>query len=359
MSIQAMKGVEIGDGFEVAGRRGSEAHDEILWDDDAGEYTRGSTRAGGTEGGMTTGGLLVARVAMKPLATLNRPVLKTVDIDHQGGDGLVQGAHRRHRGARVGRGRRDDGRARARGRRRRASSAATRSRSSCATTPRTSRRCGRRAVPADAPRHLVLVGLMGAGKTTVGQRCAELLDRPFVDTDELVVADGRHPVRRDLSAAEGEQGFRVRERVAVADAVRVAAAARDLVRRRRRARRRQPAVAPQPRASSCGSRRRPRRSASRVGRRRRRGRCSPVATATATLERLASLREPRLRGRRARAVDTEGRTVDEVAAAVLEEFARGTGDRRARGRALRRRRRRRRARRGRARCSAGAAASRS
>jgi len=79
MSIQAMKGVEIGDGFEVAGRRGSDAHDEILWDDAAQEYTRGSTLAGGTEGGMTTGGLLVARVAMKPLATLNRPVLKTVD----------------------------------------------------------------------------------------------------------------------------------------------------------------------------------------------------------------------------------------------------------------------------------------
>jgi chorismate synthase len=81
MSIQAMKGVEIGDGFEVAGKRGSEAHDEILWDDAAGEYVRGSTRAGGTEGGMTTGGLLVARVAMKPLSTLNRPVLRTVDVE--------------------------------------------------------------------------------------------------------------------------------------------------------------------------------------------------------------------------------------------------------------------------------------
>ena len=65
----------------VAGRRGSEAHDAILWDDDAGEYTRGSHRAGGIEGGMTTGDLLVARVAMKPLATLNRPVLKTVDVE--------------------------------------------------------------------------------------------------------------------------------------------------------------------------------------------------------------------------------------------------------------------------------------
>jgi chorismate synthase len=81
MSIQAMKGVEIGDGFEVAGRRGSEAHDEILWDADAAEYLRASTRAGGTEGGMTTGGLLVARVAMKPLASLNRPVLRTVDTE--------------------------------------------------------------------------------------------------------------------------------------------------------------------------------------------------------------------------------------------------------------------------------------
>jgi chorismate synthase len=80
MSIQAMKGVEIGDGFEVAGRRGSEAHDEILWDEDTG-YSRGTTRAGGTEGGMTTGDLLVARVAMKPLSTLNRPVLKTVDVE--------------------------------------------------------------------------------------------------------------------------------------------------------------------------------------------------------------------------------------------------------------------------------------
>ena len=80
MSIQAMKGVEIGEGFDVAGRRGSQAHDEILWEADSG-YQRASDRAGGTEGGMTTGALLVARVAMKPLATLNRPVLRTVDTE--------------------------------------------------------------------------------------------------------------------------------------------------------------------------------------------------------------------------------------------------------------------------------------
>ncbi len=81
MSIQAMKGVEIGDGFIGASRRGSQAHDEILWDATTGEYRRASTRAGGTEGGMTTGGLLVARAAMKPLSSLNRPVLRTVDVD--------------------------------------------------------------------------------------------------------------------------------------------------------------------------------------------------------------------------------------------------------------------------------------
>jgi chorismate synthase len=80
MSIQAMKGVELGEGFAVAGGRGSEAHDEILWDEASG-YRRASDRAGGTEGGMTSGGLLVARVAMKPLSTLNRPVLRTVDTE--------------------------------------------------------------------------------------------------------------------------------------------------------------------------------------------------------------------------------------------------------------------------------------
>jgi chorismate synthase len=80
MSIQAVKGVEIGDGFEVASRRGSLAHDPIHWDADTSSYVRASTLAGGVEGGMSTGELLVARVAMKPLATLNKPVLTTVDV---------------------------------------------------------------------------------------------------------------------------------------------------------------------------------------------------------------------------------------------------------------------------------------
>src|SRR5687768_8331248 len=67
MSIQAVKGVEIGDGFDVAGRRGSAAHDPISWDAGSGSYRRESAYAGGIEGGISTGELLVARAAMKPL----------------------------------------------------------------------------------------------------------------------------------------------------------------------------------------------------------------------------------------------------------------------------------------------------
>jgi len=79
MSIQAVKAVEIGDGWEIAGLRGSQAHDPISWDATEHRYVRESHRSGGTEGGITTGEPLIVRAAMKPLATLNRPTLKTVD----------------------------------------------------------------------------------------------------------------------------------------------------------------------------------------------------------------------------------------------------------------------------------------
>jgi chorismate synthase len=78
MSIQAMKGVGIGDGFELAERVGSQAHDEIFWSEERG-YHRETNRAGGLEGGMTTGEDLVVRAAMKPLPTLTKP-LRSVDI---------------------------------------------------------------------------------------------------------------------------------------------------------------------------------------------------------------------------------------------------------------------------------------
>jgi chorismate synthase len=77
MGIQAIKGVEVGDGFELARIRGSQAHDEIVRDGD-GAIRRVSGRSGGTEGGMTTGELLRVRAAMKPISTVPR-ALSTVD----------------------------------------------------------------------------------------------------------------------------------------------------------------------------------------------------------------------------------------------------------------------------------------
>jgi chorismate synthase len=77
MGIQAVKGVEVGDGFALAGLRGSEAHDEIARDE--GGLHRETNRAGGIEAGVSNGEEVVARAAMKPLPTLMRP-LRTVDL---------------------------------------------------------------------------------------------------------------------------------------------------------------------------------------------------------------------------------------------------------------------------------------
>jgi chorismate synthase len=79
MSIHAMKGVGIGDGFALAERVGSRAHDEIFFAEERG-YFRETNRAGGLEGGMTTGGPLVVSGAMKPLPTLTKP-LRSVDTE--------------------------------------------------------------------------------------------------------------------------------------------------------------------------------------------------------------------------------------------------------------------------------------
>jgi chorismate synthase len=78
LSIQAVKAAAVGDGIEVAGLPGSQAHDEIFYDDERGFY-RQTNRAGGLEGGMTTGDPLVVRGYMKPLPTLTKP-LRSVDI---------------------------------------------------------------------------------------------------------------------------------------------------------------------------------------------------------------------------------------------------------------------------------------
>ena len=87
MGIQAMKAVEIGDGWANAGRRGSEVHDELRYDDG---YRRDTNRAGGLEGGMTNGEPVVVRIAMKPLPTLMKP-LRTATLDtHEPAEALVE-----------------------------------------------------------------------------------------------------------------------------------------------------------------------------------------------------------------------------------------------------------------------------
>jgi chorismate synthase len=83
MSIQAVKAVEIGDGMDQASQRGSVAHDAIAVDESfvrGGGYVRRSDHAGGLEGGVSSGSPIIVKVAMKPLSTLNRPVLETVDV---------------------------------------------------------------------------------------------------------------------------------------------------------------------------------------------------------------------------------------------------------------------------------------
>ena len=88
MSVQAMKGVEIGEGFALASTPGSQAHDEILREDD--RYVRPTDRAGGLEAGMSTGQPLRLRVAMKPLSSLPRP-LRTVDMQtHEPAEAITQ-----------------------------------------------------------------------------------------------------------------------------------------------------------------------------------------------------------------------------------------------------------------------------
>ncbi len=90
MSVPAIKGVEVGDGFRTATRRGSVAHDEMERDPD-GVIRRRTGRAGGTEGGMSVGGLLRVRAAMKPISTVPR-ALDTVDI---AGDAPAKAIHQR------------------------------------------------------------------------------------------------------------------------------------------------------------------------------------------------------------------------------------------------------------------------
>jgi shikimate kinase len=171
-------------------------------------------------------------------------------------------------------------------------------------------------------RHLVLVGMMGAGKTSVGRRCASRLGRSFVDTDDLVEANAGMRVP-EIFESLGEPAFRALERAAVADAC----------------------ASPDPLVIACGGgavldteSRRALRAAGlvvwlraspsvlsdRVGR--NAGADRPLlagagsAPAAATLERLAALRAGTYEASADVVVDTDGRTVDEVAGAVVDVF---------------------------------------
>lgn len=160
---------------------------------------------------------------------------------------------------------------------------------------------------------------MGAGKTTVGQRCAQRLGRPFVDTDELVVATSGYTVS-ELFASEGEAGFRARERAALADAC----------------------AAPEPLVIACGGgavldpenraamraaglvvwlRASPERLAARVGD----GSDRPLLAGGPTREtlvRLATLRAPAYQAAADVVIDTDSLGPEEVVGRVLEELER-------------------------------------
>ena len=165
MGIQAIKGVEVGDGFALARTRGSAAHDEIVPGADG--IARASHRSGGTEGGMSTGEVLRVRAAMKPIATVPR-ALRTVDIGHRRGRRRPPPALRRLR--RAGRRRGGRGHGRAGAGRRRAGEVRRRLGGRDPAQPRGLPEAHRRPRPA-GPRHapaerrpIVLVGAPGLGQ---------------------------------------------------------------------------------------------------------------------------------------------------------------------------------------------------
>jgi shikimate kinase len=173
------------------------------------------------------------------------------------------------------------------------------------------------------PRHLALVGLMGAGKTTVGARAASRLGRPFVDTDEVVEATLGLSVS-EIFAAEGEPGFREHERRAVADVCAspvplvIACGGGAVLDPANRARLRETSLVVWLRAGPATLAERVEEEAATRPLLRERG-------ASATLALLDVLRTPAYDAAAHVTVETEGRPVDEVVDAVLEELARCDG----------------------------------
>jgi shikimate kinase len=163
-------------------------------------------------------------------------------------------------------------------------------------------------------RHLVLIGLMGAGKTTVGRRCAQRLERDFVDTDDVAVHLAGMPIE-DLWAAGGEAAFRAAERDALAEVCRspvplvIASGGGTVVDADNRRRLRDAGFVVWLRAPAAVL-------ADRVGD----GDDRPLlrGDSRANLERLLALREPAYTAAADATVDTEGRGVEDVVEAVLD-----------------------------------------
>ena len=203
MSIQAMKGVGIGDGFDLAGRVGSQAHDEIFYSEEQG-FFRETNRAGGVEGGMTTGDPVVVSGAMKPLPTLTKP-LRSVDLETKE---PAAGAARAHRLVHGARRRRDRGGDDGPGAGRR--------------LPREVRRRPHRRRPGRAGRlqgpdrmealtsALVFIGFMGAGKSSSARSVAAELGLEPLDSDRELERELGEPIEAFFDR-EGEPAFRARE----------------------------------------------------------------------------------------------------------------------------------------------------
>ncbi len=236
LSIPAVKGMEIGLGMEAARRTGAEVHDEIEGAPGrtrTGNVRRRTNRAGGTEGGMTTGEPLVVRVAMKPISTLMRP-LGTVDVATgeaaaataersdvtavpamgviAEGDGRVRAGAGLAREVRRRLARRDT----AQPLRLPVANLGTHRIVNCPTgtpaqEPGVARTVAGGVVSPRAGAHLVLVGLPGAGKTSVGRHLAERLRAPFLDFDEEIERRQGKSVAR-IFDENGEVYFRKLER---------------------------------------------------------------------------------------------------------------------------------------------------
>ena len=241
MSINIVKGVEFGLGFEQTRRFGSAVHDVIEGRGEGGRWIHRTNNAGGLTGGVTNGEPLVVRGAVKPISTLARPLPSADLADRRGGrQGPLRAVRHQRRPGRRRR-RRGDGDAdvladsmldKFGGDRRLAEVGATTSSSADAglaiAAPRRrrargrDRRVGRGRRPAPAATtewsaevDVVLVGLPGSGKSAVGRRLAHRHGAAFVDLDESD-RERRRPARsRRSSRTDGEAAFRALERAAV------------------------------------------------------------------------------------------------------------------------------------------------